>query len=129
MTASEPPHGRSRYRHQGCRCDVCIEANRLYMRELRARKRGLRPVPTLPTDPNESGAVADVRQDAAPDPNGSPGPCVAAVRADVERLGVAQSERAMRTAAEAMAHILDNPLLATTQPPACGKLLDHVGAA
>ena len=44
----ELPHGRSRYRHHGCRCEVCVEANRLYMRELRARKRTLTPLPAAP---------------------------------------------------------------------------------
>jgi hypothetical protein len=34
-----------------------------------------------------------------------------------------QSQPALCAAAEAMARILDNPLLATTQPSACEKLL------
>ena len=45
--SDELPHGRSRYRHHGCRCTMCVETNRLYMRELRARKRGLTPVPAV----------------------------------------------------------------------------------
>jgi 5-methylcytosine-specific restriction endonuclease McrA len=30
--ATKSAHGRSRYVNQGCRCDTCIEANRLYLR-------------------------------------------------------------------------------------------------
>ena len=37
--SDETPHGRTRYRNIGRRCDVCKESNKIYMRELRARKR------------------------------------------------------------------------------------------
>lgn len=36
-----PPHGKlSRYTNQGCRCDLCREASRVYRREYYLRKRG-----------------------------------------------------------------------------------------
>jgi hypothetical protein len=104
----ERPHGYQRY-YRGCRCAVCREGVRVHKAELRARKRGLTPVPPLVSA--QTGTQAE------------PGPVVAAVRADVDRLGVRESQRALCAAAEAMARILDNPLLATTQPSACGKLM------
>jgi hypothetical protein len=116
--ARDLPHGRSRYRHHGCRCEVCIEANRLYMRELRARKRRLRPVPVA----NATKAVADVRQDVAPVANATPGPSVAAVQRELEalRLWDLPEYGAECAVAIAMARILDHPNLATTQgPPRC----------
>ncbi len=120
MTTPALPHGRSRYRHHGCRCEVCIESNRVYMRELRARKRGLAPVPSDTRKPlselTEEQVVGDL----------PPGPCVLAVRAQVERLGVRESEPALCAAAESMAAILDNRLLVTTQPSAAGKLMQIV---
>lgn len=36
----EAQHGkRSMYRHHGCRCDLCREANNAYMREYKRKKR------------------------------------------------------------------------------------------
>jgi hypothetical protein len=113
-TPEERPHGYQRY-YRGCRCDVCREGVRVHTAQLRARRRGLAPVPSpparaaVPDQPDHDDVIAS-------------GPCVAAVRAEVARLGVA-SERVLCAAAEQMAAILDNPLLATTQPAACGKLM------
>src|SRR5262249_16727550 len=98
MTA-ELPHGRSRYRHKGCRCEVRVESNRHYMGELRARKRGLAPVAT------EVIVGCDSRDLRVPvEPPAQPGPCVLAVRADVAAWGVG-SEHALVAVAEAMARI------------------------
>ena len=49
-----------------------------------------------------------------------------AVRAQVDRLGVRESEPALCAAAEAMGAILDDRRLVTTQPSAAGKLMQIV---
>jgi hypothetical protein len=85
---------------------MCVEANRLYMRELRARKRGLTPVPS--GTPNESPPA--------------PGPVVAAVQADLETFGDLTGCRALAAGAVAMARILDDPRQVTTQPSAAKQL-------
>jgi hypothetical protein len=102
-----PPHGRTRYRRHGCRCDVCKEANKVYMRELRARHRGLTALPADETPP--TGDAAD-------------GPAVAAVRADLAALGDLTGCQALAAAAVAMARILDDRRLVTTQPSAAKQL-------
>jgi hypothetical protein len=105
MTVLEPPHGRSRYRHHGCRCEVCVESNRLYMRGLRARKRVLRPVPAVPTDANAT-----------------PGPVVAAVQAELDGLGDLTGSQGLAAAAIAMARILDSDGNIPTWPSAARQL-------
>jgi hypothetical protein len=117
MTASVPPHGRSRYRHHGCRCDVCIESNRLYMRELRARKRGLTPVPSVPL----ADTVQRVEQFQTV-PAETAGPVVRAVEADIAGLGELRGYQSLAAAAIAMARILDDHRLATTAPSAAKQL-------
>ena len=104
--SDELPHGRSRYRHHGCRCATCIEANKLYMRDLRARQRGLTPVP-----PGESPLAA------------APGRVVAAVQADLETFGDLTGNQALAAGALAMARILDDPRQVTTQPSAVRQLV------
>jgi hypothetical protein len=110
----ELPHGRSRYRHHGCRCEVCVEANRLYMRELRARKRTLTPLAPVAAQDEPLATVANETVE--------PGPCVRAVRAELDGLGLAGYE-GEQAAAICMAHILDNPGAVTTQPAACRQLV------
>jgi hypothetical protein len=112
MTASELPHGRSRYRHHGCRCEVCVGANRAYMREHRARKRGLTPVPSLLAEPVSAETE---------------GPAVAAVRADVAGLGELRGYQYLVEGALAMARILDDHRLASTQPAAVKQLASLLG--
>ena len=109
-------HGHSYGYKRGC--DLCRTEAAQAKRELRARKRGLRPVP----DANASEAVADVRQDVAPEANASPGPVVAAVRAELDALGDLTGWQGVAAAAVAMARILDHPNLATTQPSAAKVL-------
>jgi hypothetical protein len=90
------------------------------MRELRARKRMLRPVPRSENyQPIESGQ----REDAAGSENSEPGPVVAAVRAELATLGDLTGWQGLAAAAVAMAHILDSPGAVTTQPAACRQLM------
>jgi hypothetical protein len=104
--SDKAPHGRTRYRN-GCRCDVCKQANKFYMRELRARHRGLTPVPADETTPT----VADPA-----------GPVVAAVQADIAALGDLTAYRSLAAAAVAMARILDSDGNVPTMPSAAKQL-------
>ena len=94
-------HGTRRGYTEGCRCDDCKDAQRLYQQRYRARS--LSPVTNV-----------------TPDPAG-PGPVEAGVQAEVggwateERTGLVQI-------AFAMARILDNPK-AVNQQPAAAKVL------
>ena len=115
-------HGTRAAYLRGCHCKRCQRANAVYQSELRARRRGLTPVPALPL----AEPLADDSTECQPrraDDFDEAGPCVRAVRASIDRLGVRESEPALCAAAEAMAAILDDRLLATTQPSAAGKLL------
>jgi hypothetical protein len=102
-----PPHGRTRYRDHGCRCEACKEANKLYMREHRARKRDLTPVPA-----GETPTVAETQA----------GPVVAAVQADLAALGDVTGYQGLAAAAIAMARILDSGGNVPTWPSAAKQL-------
>jgi hypothetical protein len=96
-------HGLSQYR-RGCRCDVCLKANRDYMREYRARRRGLRLVVTAGDDEVDLGSVE------------------ASVQRELDSLSAAVSRPGLCAGILAMAKILDNPNLATTQPSAARQM-------
>ena len=83
-------------------CEACRRAARLYKRELRARKRGLAPVPDI-TEEAMSGAEESSREGAV----------VAAVRADLARLGEVSSQ-ALAAVALVLACDLDNAGLGTS---------------
>ena len=121
FVAAELPHGWRRY-YQGCRCDVCRDGVRVHVAERRAERRGLRPVPDVPV-PDGTETVADVRQDAAPVPDGTPGPCVRAVRLQTARMGVREAQPVLCAVAECMAAILDDRRQVTTMPSACRQLM------
>ncbi|HUO41117.1 MAG TPA: hypothetical protein VMU34_26210 [Mycobacterium sp.] len=70
-------------------CQGCRLKAKLYMRDKRARKRGLRPVPSLPEPP--ASASRDMSSDggthdmsSVPEPDGA---VVAALRRDLAKLG------------------------------------------
>jgi hypothetical protein len=102
-------HGRSRYA-RGCRCSVCTQAQRDYLRAYRGRKRRLRPVPLLPDDVAPSGQ------------NYVPGPCVAAVHAELATLGDLRGWQVLAAGAVAMARILDSGENVPTWPAAVKQL-------
>jgi hypothetical protein len=90
-------HGtRSRY-NLGCRCPDCTTANKLRMRDLRAKRRGL-PVPQRSGEP-----VVAWR------PPAEPGPAEQAVTEEVAALSAAETRLGAVQAALAMARILDSP--------------------
>jgi hypothetical protein len=96
-------HGLTEYR-RGCRCDICLEANRVYFREWRAKRRGLRLVVTAGDEPVAAGLVE------------------AAVQRELDLLSGAEQRPGLCAGILAMARILDNPKLATTQPSAARQL-------
>jgi hypothetical protein len=103
-------HGRNGYLH-GCRCDVCRAGQRECIAAQRARRRALRPVAPLPTAtnvaPTAPDASDDQRQASDGATNAAPGPCVAAVRADIAGLGELRGYQWAAACAVAMAQILD----------------------
>jgi hypothetical protein len=106
-------HGRSRYA-KGCRCSVCKQAQRDYLRAYRGRKRALRPVPASPVEP---AGVAPSAQDYVS------GPCVAAVHAELATLGDLTSHQTLAASAVAMARILDSGENVPTWPAAAKQLM------
>jgi len=101
-------------------CVVCREESKLKKRRERAKKRGLEVVDTAPV--RRAGSIPEIDHvDVVTEPEA--GPCVSAVRRQVEDLGVADREPVLCAAAESMARILDNPNLATTQPSAVRQLM------
>jgi hypothetical protein len=102
-------HGWQQY-YRGCRCAVCREGVRLRVAERRAAKRTLTPVPAVPVP-------------AQDEPLAEPGPCVRAVRAELDGLGDLTGWQGLAAAAVAMARILDHPGAVTTQPAACRQLM------
>lgn len=97
-------HGLSGYRRDLCRCDVCLEANRAYMRDWRAKRRGLTLVVTAGDEPVTAGQVE------------------AAVQRELDSLSAAGSRPGVCAGILAMARILDDPKLATTKPAAARQL-------
>ena len=98
-------HNRAEYR-RGCRCDKCCEANRVYARELKRRKKaeGVRVVSNLDTSPTPRGRVVEA---VATD--------LASVNAFDERPGLAAT-------AMAMAELLDNESATPQWPAAAARL-------
>jgi hypothetical protein len=88
---------------KGCRCDACVEAERVYQRDYRLR------------------APAQVWEIPTPVPNGTPGPVEAGVKAEIGGLAAA-ARPGLAQAALALARILDNPK-AVNQQPAAAKTL------
>jgi hypothetical protein len=88
-------------------CDLCRTQAAEKKRQQRARKRGLASVPSLPAEP-VSAEIA--------------GPVVAAVQADIAGLGELGLYQCLAAGAVAMARILDDHRLASTQPAAVKQL-------
>jgi hypothetical protein len=105
-------HGGRRYKPG---CESCRVEAAERKRALRARKRGLAPLPPLPAE-----EPADAPEPAA-------GPVVLAVTADLASLGDLTGWRALAAGALAMARILDDPRQVTTQPSAVRQLMSLMG--
>ena len=105
-------HGTRRGYNDGCRCDDCKDAQRLYQQRYRERRRSLSPVT------NVTPAASSLR------------PVAAAVEAEIEEL--IESRPGLAQVALAMARILDNPRAVASQPAAAkvlSGLLDKLATA
>lgn len=97
-------HGTRRRYNEGCRCDDCKDAQRLYQQRYRERR-----------------ANRDVAQLPQPVPDGSPpGPVESGVQAEIS--GLAQARPGLAQTALALARVMDNPK-AINQKPAAAKVL------
>lgn len=112
-------HGLDRYR-SGCRCSVCKAANRDYMREYRASRRGLEGPPPQPDSPDASVMVLTKRVIIEDD---APGPAEESVLAEVEALSAAVHRPSAVQAAVRLARNLDNPRLATSHASTAKQLV------
>jgi hypothetical protein len=106
------------HRRYAAGCEVCRRTAREYERARRARRRGLEPQPAAlvvvePLEPDH-----DVVNTSAARPGG----VELAVQDELDGLGVNLGGRALAAAALAMARILDDRRLATTQPSAARQL-------
>lgn len=117
-------HGTRRCYIDGCRCDPCTEANRIYKREYRQRRAaGVAPRPGVPI------ASVTVIQ---PETRGA-GPVESAVELEIEGLVQAEVRPGLTAAALALARLLDDPKAVNQKPAAAGKLAElldklHKGA-
>ena len=94
-------HGTRRRYVEGCRCEGCTEANRLYFRRRRAGDTA--PPPAAVVSLPAAGAS-------------EPGPVEAAVEA--EMAGLTDARPGLAQTALALARILDNPKAINQQPAA-----------
>jgi len=106
-------HGRSRYT-RGCRCNICITAERQYQRDRYRRRRGLTVVPPDPPKLNVVDADLVSPQD---------GFVVAAVRAELDAAPAAAERPGLSAVAIALAAILDDTEHVATQPAAARQLV------
>lgn len=118
-------HGRRGYK-QGCRCDLCKSAERVYQQDLRRRKAEVSPEDSTPGVTQGLALVQGLRtsQVEAPVPEFQES-VVAALRVELERMNV--QDGALVGAAFALANVLDDPKATSTKPAAAGKLADLLG--
>jgi hypothetical protein len=105
-------HGTRRGYNDGCRCDDCKDAQRLYQQRYRERRQSPSPVGNLATAAS------------------GPGPVELAVEAEIGELAGARPGLAQ--IALALARVLDNPKAVSIQPAAAkvlAALLDKLRSA
>jgi hypothetical protein len=107
-------HGTRRGYNEGCRCDRCRYAQRLYQRRYRERKAHGE------TRPHSAPAAVAQLPPAELQPAG-PGPVEAAVQQEISGLAQAQLRPALVAIAAAMARVLDST--PPTPKPAAAKVL------
>ena len=110
-------HGTRRRYVEGCRCEDCTQANRVYFRRRRAAK-GLPPTAVDPLP--AAGASQSAER----------GPVESAVEAEIA--GLAESRPGLAAGALALARVLDNPRAVSSQPTAAkvlASLLDKLHSA
>ena len=109
-------HGTRRGYGEGCRCDDCKDAQRLYQRRYRERKANGETRP-------HSAPVMVQLPPAEPQPCG-PGPVESAVRDEIGGLA-AEARPGLAQVALCLARLMDNPR-AINQQPAAAKVLAAV---
>jgi hypothetical protein len=107
--AATSDHGLDRYR-SGCRCEVCKQANRDYMRTYRAERRGLGGPPP---QPDSSDASVTVLPAPALVEDVVPGPNEQAVLDEIASLSAATRRPSSVQSALTLARGLDNVKLST----------------
>jgi hypothetical protein len=110
-------HGTRRRYVEGCRCEDCTQANRVYFRRRRAAK-------VL------SPAAVDPLPAAGASQSPERGPVESGVEAEIA--GLAESRPGLAAAALALARILDSPRAVSSQPAAAkvlAGLLDKLRSA
>jgi hypothetical protein len=110
-------HGRSRYT-RGCRCNICVTAERQYQRDRYRRRHAL---PVDPPDPPKLNVV-DSRPVSSYD-----GSVVAAVRDELNAAPAAAERPGLTAVALALAAILDDPQHVAVQPAAARQLVAILG--
>lgn len=116
-------HDRAAYR-RGCRCEVCCEANRVYAREHKRRKKS--EIPVAATAPAKSGrdtkpfiltTTSPAESDVTPR-----GRVVEAVARDLASCNAFDERPGLAATAMAMAELLDNPSATPQWPAAAARL-------
>jgi hypothetical protein len=112
-------HGTRPGYNDGCRCDDCKGAQRLYQQGYRHRRANGGPAPVASPSP------------AAPPAPLGPGPVESGVEAEIGGLA-SEARPGLAQAALALARIMDNPKAVNQQPAAAkvlGALLDKLRSA
>jgi hypothetical protein len=117
-------HGTNRcYNVDGCRCNACREAHRVYANDLNRRKRegGFVARPSVPGVPNASVCI--------PEQDASPGRVELAVAGEIAGLtGPGPARPGLVEIALALARVLDHPRAITAKPAAAKRLADVLEA-
>jgi len=108
-------HGTRRRYTEGCRCDECRDAQRLYQQRYRERRANgdVAPVTNVTPEPDEVFKIEHL-----------PGPVESGVTAEIDGLA-AQARPGLAQAALALARVLDNPR-AVNQHAAAAKVLSSL---
>ena len=107
-------HDRAAYR-RGCRCEVCCEANRVYAREHKRRKKSEIPVAINKRFIHKTTSPAE--SDVTPR-----GRVVEAVARDLASCNAFDERPGLAATAMAMAELLDNPSATPQWPAAAARL-------
>lgn len=106
-------HGTQTRYTQGCRCEDCITAHRVYQRDYRERKANGEVAPRAAVVVLSQPQVLQASE---------PGPVESAVKAELEGLAQTEALPGLAQTALALARIMDNPKAVSSQPPAAKVL-------
>ena len=114
-------HDRAAYR-RGCRCEVCCEANRVYAREHKRRKKS--EIPRAIGHRGDHFILVDAHKTTSPaESDVTPrGRVVEAVARDLASCNAFDERPGLAATAMAMAELLDNPSASPQWPAAAARL-------